>query len=182
MWNNRKFDHGPFDIIGDVHGCFDELLMLLEKLGYTIDNATDFPKITAPAGRKAIFLGDLVDRGPKSPEVVRLVMQMCTDEQALCVPGNHDMKFLRMLQGRNVQLTHGLELTKAQMEAYPPAFHEEVKQFLDDLVSHYVLDDGKLVVAHAGLRRFVANEPLRRWHECVFAVLALESEEVDPRL
>lgn len=152
LWNNRKFDHGPFDIIGDVHGCFDELLMLLEKLGYTIDNTTDFPKITAPEGRKAVFLGDLVDRGPKSPEVVRLVMQMCTDEQALCVPGNHDMKFLKMLQGRNVQLTHGLELTKAQMEAYPAEFHEQVKLFLDDLVSHYVLDDGKLVVAHAGLR------------------------------
>ena len=73
LWNNLKHEHGPFDIIGDIHGCYDELLQLLEKLGYTKDeNGTTQP----PDGRKAIFLGDLVDRGPKIPEVVHFVKLM----------------------------------------------------------------------------------------------------------
>lgn len=152
MWNNLKTEHGPFDIIGDIHGCFDELLLLLKKLGYLIERHGDTFSVSHPAGRKAVFLGDLVDRGPNTPDVLRLVMQMCREGKALCVPGNHDMKFLRMLQGRPVQLTHGLDLSKEQMETQPPEFKGAVMRFLDELVSHYVLDDGKLVVAHAGLR------------------------------
>lgn len=59
LWNNRKWDRGPFDIIGDVHGCYEELVQLLQCLGYKI--AQD--GVVPPLGRKAVFLGDLVDRG-----------------------------------------------------------------------------------------------------------------------
>ncbi len=98
LWNNRKSDHGPFDIIGDVHGCFDELVDLLEKLGYAVFRSESaFLKVEPPPGRKAIFVGDLVDRGPKSPEVVRLVMDMVQLGSALAVPGNHDIKFMRAI-------------------------------------------------------------------------------------
>jgi protein phosphatase len=55
LWNNRKLDHGPFDIIGDVHGCYDELAMLLEQLGYEISITGDQYRVTAPDGRKAFF-------------------------------------------------------------------------------------------------------------------------------
>ena len=148
LWNNKKDDHGPFDIIGDVHGCFDELVDLLGQLGYRVDGLA----VTPPAGRKAVFLGDLVDRGPKIAEVLRLVMAMVENGTALCVPGNHDMKLVRKLKGRDVQITHGLAETLQQLDGEPPEFKQKVSVFLDKLVSHYVLDDGKLVVAHAGMK------------------------------
>ncbi|GAP48487.1 polynucleotide kinase-phosphatase [Streptomyces azureus] len=134
---------GPFDIIGDIHGCSAELESLLGKLGYT-DGAH-------PEGRTAVFVGDLVDRGPDSPGVLRRVMAMVKSGNALCVPGNHENKFGRYLRGRKVQHTHGLAETIEQMAGESEEFAAEVRQFIDGLVSHYVLDGGRLVVCHAGL-------------------------------
>ena len=158
LYNNRKQETGPFDIIGDVHGCYDELVQLLTNLGYTVEeepvqDVRDLGvRVTAPAGRRAIFLGDLVDRGPASPQVLRLVMRMVQDGVALCVPGNHDIKLLRRLNGKKVNELHGFAETLAQLATESDTFKNQVRQFLDNLVSHYVLDGGKLVVAHAGLR------------------------------
>jgi len=153
LWNNRKFDRGPFDVIGDVHGCQGELEALLAKLGYARDETGVFRHAQ---GRKAVFLGDLVDRGPDIPSVLCTAMTMEKAGTALCVPGNHEMKLLRKLRGKDVKLTHGLAQTMEQLEREPAEFRQEVATFLDDLVSHYVLDDGKLVVAHAGMK-----EPLQ---------------------
>ena len=153
LWNNRKHEHGPFDIIGDVHGCFDELLELLAKLGYRIERSgDDLFAVENPANRKAIFVGDLVDRGPNSPDVLRLVTSMVNQEKALCVPGNHDAKLYKFLSGRKVTISHGLAETIEQLERQAPEFKAQVAEFIDSLVSHYVFDDGKLVVAHAGLK------------------------------
>lgn len=152
LWNDRRDDHGPFDIIGDVHGCYGELCELLRALGYTLDGTREQPRVLAPAGRRALFLGDLVDRGPDSPGVLRLVMSMVADGAALCIPGNHETKLLKRLRGKNVKLSHGLAATIEQLEREPPELSERVADFIEGLVSHYVLDDGKLVVAHAGLR------------------------------
>ena len=149
LYNDKRAELGPFDMIGDVHGCFDELTALLTELGYSVDGHA----VTPPEGRKAIFLGDLGDRGPKTPDVLRLVMGMVSAGTALCVPGNHDIKLLRKLRGKDVQITHGLAETLAQLDAEPPEFAGEVRTFLDSLVSHYVLDGGRLVVAHAGMKR-----------------------------
>jgi protein phosphatase len=152
LWNNRKEEHGPFDIIGDIHGCFDELVMLLNKLGYgVVKNPDGHFVVTPPAGRRVIFLGDLTDRGDNSPEVLRLVMDMVKAEQAFCICGNHDEKLLKHLQGKHAPLVHGLEKTVGQLETATAEFRDEVKVFLDGLIAHYVLDDGKLIVAHAGL-------------------------------
>lgn len=79
-------------------------------------------------------------------------MGMVADGTALCVPGNHDMKLLRKLRGKDVQLTHGLAESVEQLAAEPAEFREQVAEFLDGLIGHYVLDDGKLVVAHAGMK------------------------------
>jgi protein phosphatase len=151
LWNNLKDQHGPFDIIGDVHGCGEELSALLGRLGYRIESGQG-PKVIPPDGRTAVFVGDLVDRGPKIPDVLRLVMKMVEEGTAFCVPGNHDMKLMRKLKGRDVQLTHGLADSVEQIERETPEFKQAVIKFLDDLVSHYVFDDGKLVVAHAGMK------------------------------
>ncbi len=149
LWNDRRHDHGPFDIIGDVHGCFDELRTLLADLGYQV--LPDGAGACHPEGRRAFFVGDLVDRGPATPAVLRLVMGMVDDGDALCIPGNHEAKLLRALRGRNVTVSHGLAETLAQLAGEPPEFSTRVETFIDGLVSHLVLDDGNLVVAHAGL-------------------------------
>ena len=154
---NKKEENGPFDIIGDIHGCFTELRNLLTKLGYKVTKHRNREQnygysVIAPSARKALFLGDLTDRGPASNEVLRLVMSMVKNGTAHCISGNHDAKLLKKLNGKNVQLTHGLAETMEQLNNEPSTFIEEVRQFLEGLISHYVLDHGKLVVAHAGLR------------------------------
>jgi protein phosphatase len=149
LWNDRRGDHGPFDIIGDVHGCYGELAELLGKLGYAID--ADGASARHPEGRTAVFVGDLVDRGPATPAVLRLVMGMTAEGSGVSVAGNHEVKLVRALRGRNVNVGHGLAQSLAQLAAEPPGFSEQVAAFADRLLSHLVFDDGKLVVAHAGL-------------------------------
>jgi protein phosphatase len=149
-WTDRRDQPGPFDIVGDVHGCFDELVDLLGELGWTVDPATHVA--THPEGRTLVFLGDVVDRGPKTTDVLRLVMHMVRAGTAICVPGNHENKLVRALKGRNVQIMHGLGETLEQLKVSPPEFSSEVLAFLDGLISHFVLDEGRLVVAHAGMR------------------------------
>jgi protein phosphatase len=164
LWNDRTGEHGPFDIIGDVHGCCDELGALLGRLGYEvvavgpdISSLLGGPLYAHPEGRKAVFVGDLVDRGPRILDTVRLVAAMVAHGSALCVPGNHDMKLLKKLRGKDVQVTHGLAETLAEIDALPGEvrgpFCTGLADFLDGLVSHYVLDGGRLVVAHAGMKQ-----------------------------
>ncbi len=157
LYNDKRHETGPFDIIGDVHGCFDELQQLMLRLGYAIHRVQDDGKnfgfsVKPPEGRRAIFLGDLVDRGPDSPGVLRLVMSMVGNGTAFCVPGNHDVKLLKKLNGADVQPKHGLALTLEQLEKESPEFITGVRDFIDGLISHYALDGGNLVVAHAGLK------------------------------
>ena len=179
LWNNRTDEHGPFDIIGDVHGCYDELRDLL---GYQVSDDTDARgeqriSVVPPEGRKAIFLGDLVDRGPRIPDVLRLVMGMVAAGSALCIPGNHDAKLVRKLRGRDVQITHGLAESLAQLGGESSASREAVAAFLDGLISHYVLDDGKLVVAHAGMRAEMQGRGSGRVRE--FALYGETTGETD---
>lgn len=152
LWNNKKSEHGPFDIVGDVHGCFNELVELMSKLGYEVATHDDAYAVTSPAGRKLVFVGDLVDRGRGTVKVLRLVSSMVQSGQAFCVPGNHDIKLVRALRGKDVKRTHGLAGTMEQLEGETSEFRSEIAKFLDGLVSHYVFDDGNLVVAHAGLK------------------------------
>ena len=153
LWTDCRDDPGPFDIIGDLHGCCDELEELLGVLGFVRNEGGIF---VHPHGRRAFFLGDLVDRGPRIVDTLELIMGMCEAGSALCVPGNHDMKLLQKLRGRNVQTAHGLANTLAEFDALPDdereIFKERVIAFLDSLVSHCLLDGGKLVVAHAGMK------------------------------
>lgn len=144
---DRRDLRGPFDFIGDVHGCLPELLELLGKLGYVVNG----PEVTAPAGRTAVFLGDLTDRGPDSAGVLRLVLGMVGAGTARCVPGNHDEKLARALDGKAVKVMHGLDVTLAQLDAAGEGFKAEVRAFLGSLPSHLVLDAGRVVAAHAGL-------------------------------
>ena len=152
MWTDRRDDCGPFDIIGDVHGCADELRVLLDRLGYVVTGEGERVAVSAPHGRKLVFVGDLVDRGPATPDVLRIVMAAQAAGVAQCVQGNHDRKLSRWLDGRKVTVSHGLQDSIDQMAQQPPEFGARVKNFLGDLRSHYWLDGGKLAVSHAGLK------------------------------
>ncbi|AYV47662.1 polynucleotide kinase-phosphatase [Caulobacter flavus] len=156
LWTDKRHDQGPFDIIGDIHGCADELQDLLAALGYDVawgeTGGERSVVVTPPAGRKAVFVGDLVDRGPNSPDVLRIVMSMVAAETAYCVQGNHERKFGRWLEGRKVTIAHGLQQTIDQYDGTDRGFRAALPAFLDGLRSHVWLDGGKLAVAHAGLK------------------------------
>lgn len=187
LWNDLRHEQGPFDIIGDVHGCADELEQLLATLGYQWHDAPDledglYSRVYAhPAGRKAIFLGDLVDRGPRILDTVQLVRNMVNHHAAFCVMGNHDAKLARKLRGRKVQIRHGLEQTLTEIEALPDSIQqtlaETITTFLDKLISHYVLDSGKLVVAHAGLKEAMQGRASGKVRE--FALYGETTGEID---
>lgn len=177
LWNNLKTEKGPFDLIGDIHGCFDELHALLIKLGYRVHKGEKYV-VTHPEGRKILFVGDLVDRGPKTPEVLRIVMDMVESGVAFCVNGNHDDKLKRKLQGRDVKVAHGLAQSLAQLELEPQEFKDRVIKFLDGLISHYVLDDGQLAVAHAGLKQdYIGRGSPRIRAFCLYGETTGESDE-----
>ncbi len=197
MFSDLRHVSGPFDVIGDVHGCRAELETLLGGLGYALDRDANGLAINArhPAGRRVIFLGDLVDRGPDTPGVLRLAMGMVAAGTALAVVGNHEAKLLRSLraglsgrpegnsppsgkQSHNVRVSHGLAESLEQIGSQPVAFRQEVEGFLDSLVSHYVLDEGRLVVAHAGLAERLHGRASGRVREfCLYGQTTGETDE-----
>ncbi|MCM3695277.1 polynucleotide kinase-phosphatase [Microbacterium oleivorans] len=154
LLTDRTDERGPFDVIGDVHGCRSELETLLGRLGYELVRDEQGRAVDArhPEQRRVVFLGDLVDRGPDVVGVLRLAMGMVASGTALAVPGNHEAKLVRALRGAKVTLSHGLEETLAQLAGESEEFREQVAAFCYDLVSHLILDEGRLVVAHAGLK------------------------------
>ncbi len=155
LWTDRRADTGPFDIIGDVHGCADELQQLLTALGYEVDwageGAARTVSVRASHGRKVVFVGDLVDRGPKVPDALRIAMSMVAAGTAYAVQGNHERKLGRWLEGRKVTVAHGLQESIDQI-AGEEGLRQALPAFLDSLRSHYWLDGGRLAVAHAGLK------------------------------
>ena len=179
LYNDLRHEAGPFDVIGDVHGCRAELERLLGELGYAVSRDGEGRAVGAHhAGRRAVFLGDLVDRGPDTPGVLRLVMGMVAGGDAFCVPGNHENKLLRALRGRDVQVTHGLAESLAQLGGEPEEFRAGVQRFLDGLVSHYVLDGGRLVVSHAGLiERYQGRASGRVREFCLYGQTTGETDE-----
>jgi protein phosphatase len=156
LWTDVRADPSRFDIIGDIHGCAQELEALLRTLGYAVEwsqrECERVPAVTAPEGRKVVFVGDLADRGPHTPDVLRIAMHMVESGLAYAVMGNHDRKLMHWLEGRNVQITHGLQQSIEQLSTDGAEFKDRAKAFLDSMRSHYWLDGGKLAVAHAGLK------------------------------
>ncbi|WP_050182190.1 bis(5'-nucleosyl)-tetraphosphatase PrpE [Domibacillus robiginosus] len=140
------------DIIGDIHGCFDEFHMLTLTLGYNWDDGIP----VHPDGRGLAFVGDLTDRGPDSVRVMDVVCRLFEEQNALYVPGNHCNKLYRYFLGNNVQETHGLETTVAELDSMPANEYRLLrKRFLsmyEESPLYQVLDDRRLVIAHAGIR------------------------------
>jgi protein phosphatase len=175
LWTDRRAENGPFDVIGDVHGCHAELVELLRRLGYAVGE--DGLSATPPPGRRAVFVGDYCDRGPDTPAVLRLAMLMAAAGDAICLPGNHDVKLARALKGADVKVAHGLDASLDQLAAESPEFRDEVADFLRQLVSHVVLDEGRLVVAHAGMKEAYQGRSSARVRD--FALFGETTGETD---
>jgi protein phosphatase len=183
LWTDKRDETGPFDIIGDVHGCADELEALLAKLGYEITRSLDSDlgtrfHVTPPARRKVIFVGDLVDRGPRVGDTLRIAMDMIESGAAFCVLGNHEAKVEKWLRSGDVKITHGLDKTICDLEAGGEAFRRRVKTFIGGLISHYIFDGGKFAVAHAGIKAEMqsrASSAIRAF--CLYGETTGETDE-----
>ena len=157
LWTDRRAEHGPFDIVGDVHGCLAELLTLVGLLGYTVQQVP-MPsgrrgyEVAHPEGRRLVGLGDYGDRGPDSPGVIAFWKDAVACGAALAIKGNHDQKLARHLRSGGGSPSHGFDRTLEQLAREPEGFAREVGSFLGGLTSHLLLDDGNLAVAHAGVK------------------------------
>ena len=179
LYSDLRHEGGPFDVIGDVHGCRAELEQLLAELGYVIErDPAGRPVNARHPDRRAVFVGNLVDRGPDTPGVLRLVMGMVAAGTAFCVAGNHEAKLLKALRGKNVKRSHGLDASMEQLDAETEEFRAGAAQFIDGLISHYVLDGGRLVVAHAGLiERYHGRASGRVREFCLYGQTTGETDE-----
>ncbi|WP_374717553.1 bis(5'-nucleosyl)-tetraphosphatase PrpE [Neobacillus sp.] len=142
------------DIIGDIHGCFQELKELTSLLGYSWDKGVPLH----PENRVLGFVGDLTDRGPQSLRVIEVVWKLVIEyKRAYYTPGNHCNKLYRFFLGNNVQITHGLETTVAEYESLSKQERESIrKKFMtlyEQAPLYLVLDNNKLVIAHAGIKQ-----------------------------
>ncbi len=157
--------HENYDIMGDVHGCYDALRRLCDALGY--DEAFYHPE-----GRRLVFLGDLIDHGPDSLAVLSLVSRLVNRGRALVTLGNHDDAMLRWLCGEIFDFNKGgLAQTIAEIEARPDKklLKKAIGALYERAPLYLVLDGGALIVAYAGIeeemigktdpetRRFVLN-------------------------
>ncbi|MDE5753042.1 MAG: polynucleotide kinase-phosphatase [Oscillospiraceae bacterium] len=174
LWSDKKEDHGALDVIGDIHGCARELELLLAKLGYSEKDGI----YQHPEGRRVAFLGDFCDRGNQNVRVLQIVMAMVKSGNAFAVTGNHDAKLVKYLKGKKVAITHGFDQTIQELNAESETFRQEVRDFLDGLISHYVFDDGKLVIAHAGLKQeYIGRGSGRVRKFCLYGETTGETDE-----
>lgn len=156
------------DIIGDVHGCYEELMYLFRKLGYSFENSIPKHPLRVP-----VFIGDLTDRGPNSIEVIRLVYELViVRKQAKYIPGNHCNKLYRFFLGNPVKQQHGLETTVAEWENLTTVKQKELK---DKFITLYEsaplylrLPEVNAVVAHAGIKRDMIGKKGKRVETFVF--------------
>lgn len=168
---DKRALRGPFDIVGDLHGCAEELEELLGNLGYSAAGEH-------PEGRTLVFVGDLVDHGPGVLECYERVRRLVRAGRAYCLAGNHDLRLARVLRGQRVRADHGLQASLTALEEKSDDYRLEMAAFLEGLVSHLVLDQGQLVVTHAGLRQGHINRDSPRVREfCLYGDTRGEVDE-----
>ncbi|WP_077703110.1 bis(5'-nucleosyl)-tetraphosphatase PrpE [Virgibacillus dokdonensis] len=141
------------DVIGDVHGCFEELEQLFSKLGYKKEQII----YIHPQQRVPVFVGDITDRGPHSLNVITLVYHMViTHKKARYVPGNHCNKLYRYFLGNKVQLRHGLETTVAEYKRCSKEEQAIIRQRFMTLYEqaplYLQIPECNAIIAHAGIK------------------------------
>jgi diadenosine tetraphosphatase ApaH/serine/threonine PP2A family protein phosphatase len=117
-------------VVGDIHGCYDELLELMEKARLGVDD-------------RVVAVGDLIVKGPKSAAVLELFQ---SDRRFSSVIGNHDLALVKFWRGERVELTAAQESTLSELEAGAGRY----QGYLETLP--FMIDLGEHLVVHAGLR------------------------------
>lgn len=168
-----------FDIIGDLHGCVEELKGLLVKLGYAEEDGL----YISHEGRMPVFCGDLTDRGKYSVETVKLIYKLFDKDLALYVPGNHCNKLYRYLCGSRIKIANGLETTIAEIERLDEKeknnFCRIFLRLYENSSLYLVLDDGNLVVSHAGIKENMIGEVSERVKsQCLYGDVNGEVDEM----
>lgn len=148
------------DIIGDIHGCYEELIELIQKLDYSFTSGLPIH----PEGRMLAFVGDATDRGPSSLQTLQLLFKMQDANILHYCPGNHCNKLYRYTLGNRVQISHGLETTVAEIDQLSKEkrhrFVQQYRRFYDSLPLFQTFDDGQLIIAHAGIREQMIFSPI----------------------
>ena len=147
---------------------------MLHVLGYRRDSAG----VWLPShDRTVVFVGDLVDRGPRIADSLRIAMAMVAAGVALAVPGNHDLQLARLLSGEDVPIVYGLDTTLDALAAESPEFSVRVRAFFDAIKGHYLFDGGRLVVAHTGLAEHLHG--VDTWESRMMAAYGVVAGEID---
>ena len=148
------------DIIGDIHGCYEEMILVLEKLGYHQNQEGLY---LHPEGRKFVSIGDIMSRGPQSLKTMLFFYEHVSKNLAYMIDSNHGWKIARWLDGRNVTLNHGDEKVEEEFNVYEKEAGSEkaeeakqtLKAFLLQAPSHYVFTKHgvqTLICTHAGIK------------------------------
>ena len=147
-----EFKNNKFDIFGDVHGCYDELMELVAKLGYEKRGQA----YVHPQGRRMISVGDVADKGPKNLKALEFWMDQVAYGGAFWVHGNHCNKLYRYFLGNKVRVAHGLENTVWELDALSKeertAFRDRYMRCYESQCFYLLLDKRRLAVVHGGLR------------------------------
>lgn len=148
--------HDKVDVVGDVHGLYDDLLLLLQKGGWQVDAEG---VLRHPDNRLLAFLGDLVDRGQQSLEVLRLVKKAVDAGTAICLQGNHEAKLVRFWDMVNFKgISHWTSYASAEtgvaLLRTSRAEANELVAFLRNLPASMVFEPGKVALLHANVNLF----------------------------
>ena len=159
VFSKNEINSNKVDVIGDVHGMYDELIILLEKLGYSLEDGVPIH----PDNRKLLFLGDLIDRGNKSIEVLKLVMDSVNNGH-YCISGNHEDKILQFKKHydkfdyyKTASLSSSetvLKLLGENKERF-----DEYLNFIESLPSYYIYQD--IAFVHANIEYFSPNKVMK---------------------
>jgi protein phosphatase len=179
MKNPSRFStlNSKFDIIGDVHGCLDELDELFIKLEYALKEG-----IYLCDGRIPVFCGDLTDRGPSSVGVCNIIFKMVKSKKALYIPGNHCNKLYRLLCGSKVKIANGLETTVAELDNLGKVdrvnFAGNFIEMYENSSFYLILDNGNLVVSHAGIKEdMIGKMDEKVKTQCIYGDVTGEKDE-----
>ncbi|MGW8957420.1 polynucleotide kinase-phosphatase [Paenibacillus sp. NPDC055715] len=172
------------DIIGDIHGCYREMMEVIDQLGYTEDAEGLYRHFD---GRKLVSVGDVMSRGPESLQAMCFWKKQVDAGLAYMIDSNHGWKIGRYLDGRKVTLSHGderfaMELTQYEHKAGKEAAEQlrsELRDFLLAAPSHLIFGrDGlrNVVVAHAGIKdHYIGKQSARISDYCRYG----DTEEQD---
>lgn len=155
VFGPHELEHTRYDVVTDIHGLLLEFLALLAKAGWVYENG----RLSHPQGRKLLVLGDLVDRGPYSLEVLALLERAVADGVAIVLRGNHDHKLMRFYdQARREGVerwgSHSNAETGMKLLSLKEEEANRLVNFIRRMPTHATWERDKIAFVHADVHRF----------------------------